>query len=118
MILQKKVAIYVNGNNKRGMGHIYRSLELADEFYSKPDIYFDRNQTDVSVFGKTTHKLIPVNGLNELLEKLKSTDYDIFINDILSTSIDYMIALRIAYRMQNLLILKMMEKDISRRPCI
>ena len=95
VILQKKkVAIYVNGNNKRGMGHIYRSLELADEFYSKPDIYFDRNQTDVSVFGKTTHKLIPVNGLNELLEKLKSTDYDIFINDILSTSIDYMIALR------------------------
>ena len=76
------------------MGHIYRSLELADEFYSKPDIYFDKNQTSVKVFGKTTHKLIPVDGLNELLEKLKEKQYDVFINDILSTSIDYMIALR------------------------
>lgn len=95
IILQKKkVAIYVNGNNKRGMGHIYRSLELADEFYSKPDIYFDKNQTDPIVFGDTTHKLIPVDGLNELLEKLKTKNYDIFINDILSTTIDYMIALK------------------------
>lgn len=95
IILQKKkVGIYVNGNNKRGMGHIYRTLEIADEFYSKPDIYFDVNQTDISVFGNTTHKLIPVNGLNELLEHIKAKDYDIFINDILSTSIDYMIALR------------------------
>ena len=34
----QKVAIYVNGNNKRGIGHIYRALELADEFYVKPDI--------------------------------------------------------------------------------
>ena len=95
VILQKKrVGIYVNGNNKRGMGHIYRSLEIADEFYSKPDIYFDQNQTLPEVFGQTTHRLIPVNGLNELLDKLKGEDYDIFINDILSTSIDYMIALR------------------------
>ena len=94
VLQKKKVGIYVNGNNKRGMGHIYRSLELADEFYSKPDIYFDQNQTDLSVFGQTTHKLIPVNGLNELLERLNEADYDIFINDILSTSIDYMIALR------------------------
>lgn len=94
-ILQKKrVGIYVNGNNTRGVGHIYRSLELADEFYSKPDIYFDQNQTDISIFGNTTHKLIPVNGLDELLLKLKEKEYDIFINDILSTSIDYMIALR------------------------
>lgn len=94
-ILQtKSVGMYVNGNNTRGLGHIYRSLELADEFYSKPDIYFDQNQTDISIFGETTHKLIPVNGLDELLVKLKEKNYDIFINDILSTSIDYMIALR------------------------
>ena len=103
IILQKKkVAIYVNGNNKRGMGHIYRSLELADEFYSKPDIYFDKNQTDPIVFGDTTHKLIPVDGLNELLEKLKTKNYDIFINDILSTTIDYMIALKNVFQIPNL----------------
>lgn len=91
---QTKVGIYVNGNNKRGIGHIYRALELADEFYTKPDIYYDSNQTDSSVFGKTTHNLIPINGIAELFERCKEAQYSIFINDILNTSIDYMIGLR------------------------
>lgn len=89
-----KVAIYVNGNNKRGTGHVYRALELADEFYTKPDIYYDRNQTDVEIFGKTTHNLIPVDGIGELFEKCKENQYTVFINDILTTSIDYMIGLK------------------------
>lgn len=91
---RQKVAIYVNGNNKRGVGHIYRALEIADEFYVKPDIYYDKNQTDARVFGKTTHNLIPVNGIAELFDKCKENNYTIFINDILTTTIDYMIALR------------------------
>lgn len=91
---RQRVAIYVNGNNKRGMGHIYRALEIADEFYVKPDIFYDINQTDAEVFGKTTHNLIPVNGIAELFDYCKKNEYSIFINDILSTSIDYMIGLR------------------------
>ena len=92
---RKKVAIYVNGNNKRGLGHIYRALELADEFYSKPDIIYDTNQTDSNIFGNTTHNLVPVNGIAELFDRCKKENYTIFINDILTTSIDYMIGLRI-----------------------
>lgn len=91
---QKKVAIYVNGNNLRGTGHIYRALEIADEFLTKPDIYYDSNQTDKALFGKTTHNLIPVNGIFELFEIIKKKQYDIVINDILATSLDYMIGLR------------------------
>ncbi|WP_321023982.1 cytidylyltransferase domain-containing protein [Eisenbergiella porci] len=91
---RQKVAIYVNGNNKRGIGHIYRALEMADEFYVKPDIYYDTNQTDPKVFGKTTHNLIPVNGIAELFDRCKQNEYTVFINDILTTSIDYMIGLR------------------------
>lgn len=91
---KQKVAIYVNGNNKRGIGHIYRALEIADEFFVKPDIYYDINQTDLAVFGKTTHHLIPVDGIAELFNRCKDMQYTIFINDILSTSIDYMIGLR------------------------
>jgi len=90
----EKVAIYVNGNNKRGTGHVYRALEVADEFFTKPDIYYDINQTKASIFGKTTHNLIPVNGIEELFERCKVKKYTIFINDILSTSVDYMIALK------------------------
>lgn len=91
---REKVAIYVNGNNKRGIGHIYRALELADEFYSRPDIYYDINQTSSKVFGKTTHNLIPVNGIHNLFNICKDEQYTIFINDILTTSLDYMIGLR------------------------
>lgn len=94
-ILQtRKVAIYVNGNNKRGLGHIYRALEMADEFYTKPDIYYDINQTDVKMFGQTTQHLIPVNGFGELLDRLKQGEYDLLLNDVLTTSIDYMIAIK------------------------
>ena len=50
---KKNIAIYVNGNNSRGMGHVYRALELADEFKIKPDIFYDKNQTDKEVFGNT-----------------------------------------------------------------
>ncbi len=91
---QKKIAIYVNGNNLRGTGHIYRALELADEFLSKPDIYYDVNQTEHHLFGTTTHNLNPVNGIVELFQIIKEKQYDILINDILSTSLDYMIGLR------------------------
>ena len=91
---RQKVAIYVNGNNKRGIGHIYRALEMADEFYVKPDIYYDTNQTDPKVFGRTTHNLIPINGIAELFDRCKQNEYTVFINDILTTSIDYMIGLR------------------------
>lgn len=71
ILSQKKIAIYVNGNNQIGMGHIYRSLELADEFYCKPDMYFDITQTSRCVFGETNHELIPVKGVSELLEVVK-----------------------------------------------
>ncbi len=90
----QKVGIYVNGNNQRGIGHIYRALELADEFYVKPDIYYDTNQTDPKVFGNTKHNLIPVDGIAELYQICKEQQYTVFINDILTTSIDYMIGLK------------------------
>jgi CMP-N-acetylneuraminic acid synthetase/spore coat polysaccharide biosynthesis predicted glycosyltransferase SpsG len=92
----KKVAIYVNGNARRGTGHIYRALEIADEFYTKPDIFYDKNQTDPLIFGETTYPLIPVNGIGELFDVCRREQYSIFINDILSTSIDYMIGLKTA----------------------
>ena len=94
ILSRQKVGIYVNGNNKRGIGHIYRALEIADEFYVKPDIFYDINQTDSKVFGNTTHHLIPVNGIAELFQICREQRYTIFINDILTTSIDYMIGLK------------------------
>lgn len=94
ILCQKKVAIYVNGNNSIGLGHIYRVIQLADELFSKPDIYFDYNQTNINAFGKTTHNLIAVDGIQGLFNCIKNIKYDIFINDILSTDTDYMFKLK------------------------
>ena len=86
MINQKKVAFYVNGNRERGMGHIYRVLELADEFYIKPDVYFDKKQTLKTSFGNTNYDLIGIETEEEMISKLIENKYDILINDILSTN--------------------------------
>lgn len=90
----RSVAIFVNGNNQIGLGHIYRVLELADEFYCKPDIIYDCTVTDVAVFGETKHNLIPVEGVEGLFSYLKDKSYQIFINDILSTDFLYMARLK------------------------
>ncbi|MCL2718577.1 MAG: DUF354 domain-containing protein [Lachnospiraceae bacterium] len=94
LLSDKKIAIYVNGNNSRGMGHIYRALETADIFYSKPDIFYDLNQTERRFFGETTHNLNGVDGFGELLGIVEKSNYDLIINDVLTTTADYMIALK------------------------
>ncbi|HHX8599909.1 cytidyltransferase [Vibrio alginolyticus] len=94
VLSNNRVAFYVNGNTKRGLGHVYRCLELADEFSTSPDIYYDINQTTREIFGDSNHNFIGVNGIGELFEALTKNKYDLFVNDILNTTIDYMIALK------------------------
>lgn len=91
---RKKSAIYVNGNNQRGMGHIYRALEIADELYMKPDIYYNSDETDVKIFGETRHNLIAVKDDEELFKRCAENQYELFINDILSTTTTYMSGLK------------------------
>lgn len=93
---RKKIAFYVNGNNELGLGHISRVLQIADELFAKPDIYFDLEQTELAAFGGTTHDLIAVKGVDGFLAEIAKRDYDVIINDILSTSERYMQLLRSA----------------------
>lgn len=88
------IGFYVNGNSSIGTGHIYRVLELADEFDSKPDIYYDENQTKPKIFGSTAHHIIPIKGPYDLFAKLQNSTYSIFINDVLDTTTDFMSSLR------------------------
>ena len=43
---KRKVGMYAEGEDRTR-----RSLELADEFYLKPDIYYDPDRTDPRAFG-------------------------------------------------------------------
>lgn len=91
---KKKVAIYVNGNEKIGLGHVYRALEVADEFFCPIDIIYDSTKTDPRIFGESMHRFIPTVGYSGLLKRCAEKEYNVFINDILSTDLDYMAGLR------------------------
>lgn len=96
ILSRKSVAFYVNGNNIMGLGHIYRTLQLVDEFFTKPDIFIDKNQTKPDFFGLTSYNIIPVDGFAGLAESVKEKKYDILINDTLSTTAEDMKLLRSA----------------------
>lgn len=89
ILKERRTAIIVDGNNQIGMGHVCRVLELADIFSYKPDIYFNKNITDVSVFGSTMYPLFPYSNENELIESLGNNEYQLVINDILDTDAEY-----------------------------
>jgi len=94
VLAHKKMAFYVNGNHMIGLGHISRVLQIADELFMKPDIYFDSTKTDITVFGITTHNLRPVNGATGFIQAIAHEKYDVIINDVLSTSETYMQSLK------------------------
>ena len=87
-------AIFVNGNNEIGLGHISRAIQIADEQFTKPDFYYDQNITDPSHFGNTTYNIFPVNGAEGFAQEIAQHPYDIIINDVLNTSQSYMEQLR------------------------
>lgn len=91
---RQATAMYVNGNSCIGMGHIARTFQIADELFTRPDIYYDINLTAPSAFGETKYNLIPVDGTEGLLRELSHHHYDVIINDVLNTSESYMAQLR------------------------
>ena len=58
------------GNNKRGIGHIYRALEMADEFY-RSQILFMISTRLIPLRLVIPRTLIPVNGIIELFQRCK-----------------------------------------------
>lgn len=94
VLSNESIGFFVNGNNELGVGHVSRVLQLADEFYAKPKIYYDFNQTSEELFNGSAYEIIGVNGPNGLIEQLKEDPCDVFVNDILSTSEEYMTKLR------------------------
>lgn len=94
LLNRKKVAFYVKGDNQHGIGRICQTLELADEFFSPVDIYYDVQSCPREAFGNTTHRLIGVNGFEELFSTIREKYYRIFINDVLTSTADFMRVLR------------------------
>ncbi len=96
ILTKKKIAFYVNGNAQIGMGHIKRVLMLADEFFVKPMFFYNNNLTNLEVFGNVPYELVGVSDTNDLIHKLDEHEINMLINDVLSTTVEYMSAIRLA----------------------
>ncbi len=88
---KRKVGMYAEGADRAR-----RALELADEFYLKPDIYYDPDRTDPRAFGDTKHNILPVRGTDGLFRACLEQQYTLFISDIPSADGGYTKGLRAA----------------------
>ena len=88
---KRKVGIYAEGADRAR-----RVMELADEFYLKPDIYFDPARTDRQAFGDTKHNLLPVSGTDELIRACREQQYTHFVMDAPATGREQMAGLQSA----------------------
>lgn len=85
-----RILFVVNGNEKIGMGHIYRTLTLADRFIGH-DVFFltyESNEQTIKLIRDVGYKVIKTSN-DHLLEEIAEIQPDILINDILDTDAMY-----------------------------
>ena len=85
-----KILFIVNGNEKIGMGHVYRTLTLADRLTGH-DVFFLTYNSDkkaTKLIQDAGYKIINVPQ-NNLIEKIAEMSPDIVINDVLDTEREY-----------------------------
>ncbi|MDD3172597.1 MAG: glycosyltransferase [Herbinix sp.] len=96
MLNRKKIIFRVDGEEKLGMGHIYRCLTLAYKLIGHDLCFITKKQCDLGV-RKLEQSFFPMKVIEQeedmwsFLEEYKP---DIIINDILNTSEEYMLKLR------------------------
>lgn len=94
-IKRLKIVFVVNGNQKIGMGHIYRSLTLADGFLGHKVIFitWGSDKQSISLIKEKGYEVFETNE-SLIFDKLNEITPDIIINDILDTETVYITKLR------------------------
>jgi len=90
-----KIAIRVDADNKLGLGHVYRGITLANRMLN--NIYFLMNENKslgIEKVKEYNHKIITYKDEDDLYDELLELKPDIIINDILDTSLEYIMKLK------------------------
>ena len=95
LLQRKRMVFRVIGNEKIGMGHIYRALTLAHEISDHEIIFVCDEQDQIAVhkIAGADYYVIAVP-FEQLEEKIIALRPDIVINDALNTSCEYIQALK------------------------
>ncbi len=91
------IAFRVDGEEKIGLGHIYRSITLANRLAFKHKVVFlmDVNKKlGIKKVREHNYHIITFKNEKELFNKLEKINPDIIINDILDTNKKYIIKLK------------------------
>ncbi|MEF2559466.1 MAG: acylneuraminate cytidylyltransferase [Eggerthellaceae bacterium] len=91
LLSRKKIVFRVDGYSQLGMGHIYRALTLAYSLVNH-DITFICNKKykqGIQKLQLANMHVIEIGENSELLAWLKSNRPDVFVNDCLDTTADY-----------------------------
>lgn len=90
--LMKRLTILfvVSGNEKIGMGHVYRTITLADKFIGHNILFltWDSDEKALKLIKNHNYKVI-ITSKEDLLNIISNIKPDIVINDILDTEVEY-----------------------------
>lgn len=96
LLSRKRIAFRVDGYPALGMGHIYRALTLAYALVNH-DIFFICNSAykeGMQKLKSANMKVIAIENDDDLMKWLSANKVDVFINDCLDTSVDYVKAVK------------------------
>lgn len=91
ILKQEKVGFVVLGNRKKGLGHVYRCLAIANRLKQKP-IFFLRKEEKLGFekIDSSFYDVIQYVDDKDLFQKIKENNIKIIINDTLDTKKSYM----------------------------
>lgn len=91
LLKNPKLAFIVTGNVETGLGHVYRTLLLANRFNFKP-IFLVNSKDKIALEKINEHhySVYEFTKTSDLIKILKEHKIDLIINDILDTSKEYM----------------------------
>jgi spore coat polysaccharide biosynthesis predicted glycosyltransferase SpsG/CMP-N-acetylneuraminic acid synthetase len=89
LLTRKRVVFRVIGNEKSGMGHIYRALSLAHEITDHEVLFVCDTENTVAVNQLTSYDYwLGVYEPDQIVENIINLNPDLVVNDILSTTED------------------------------
>ena len=87
LLHRKRIVFRVIGNNKIGMGNIYRALAVAHEITDHEILFVSDTNNQVAVNKLASYDYwLEIYKPNEIVQKIIELSPDLVINDILSTS--------------------------------
>lgn len=86
-----KIIFVVSGNSEIGMGHIYRSLTIADKFVGNEIIFvtYNSDKNAKSLIETDRYRLVDTQSYKDLLNVIRILSPNIVINDMLDTEMGY-----------------------------